>query len=152
MTDNIKKRLGFRYFSDPEDRYYATQMLDCGNYSVATGIKSKFGNDLNIYSMFAEDITIYMTIDDEMNISFPSVTRFPNQYINWSAHKNSSLELLEQFLDEDKIVLINTLHHELKFLGYYNMPYDYKDGMPVHWITVIHHDSENIYIMSNTPI
>lgn len=149
MVDNIKKRLDFKYFSETEDKYHATQMLDCGNYSVASGIKSKFGNDLNIYNILAEDITMYMTIDNEMNIKFPSVNRFPNQYIKWNAYKNAALELLEQFLDEDKIVLINTLHHELKFLGYYNMPYDYTNGMPVHWITVIHHDAKNIYYVEH---
>lgn len=145
----MNRRLDFKYFSKTDDEYNVTGILDCYNHAIANGIKSKFGNEVNIYNILAQDITLYMETDDKMNIEDLYTNYFPNQYINSTVYENSSLEMLERFLDEDKIVIINTLHHELEFFTYYKTPYDTTNGMPVHPLSIIHHDNENIYYVEN---
>lgn len=145
----MNKGINFHYSSETADKYNVTGILNCYNSALANGIKSKFGNEIDIYTIFAENIQVLLKTDGKMNIDFLSVPRFPNQYIKPIVYKNANLEMLEKFLDEDKIIIINTLHHEIKFFVYYNTPYDYLNGMPVHWTTVIHHDDKNIYYVEN---
>ena len=144
----MNKRLDFDYFSETDDENHLTVVLDCYNHAIANGIKSKYGNEVNIYNILAQDITLYMETDREMNIDYMSAIRFPNQYIHPVVYENATLEMLEKFLDEDKIVIINTLHHEIKFFKYYNTPYD-TTNVPSHPLSIIHHNSENLYYVEN---
>jgi len=144
----MNRNINFKYGSETHDKYHATLSLDCYEYAVANGIKSKFGNEINMYDIFAKDITFCMAMDKENNIGW-GMSQHPNPHINVTIYENSTLEMLEQFLDNNEIILINTLHHEIKFFKYYNTPYSTENGMPVHWLSIVHHDSENLYFVEN---
>jgi len=145
---DIDKRLEFKYLSETNDEYYLTVMLDCYIHAIANGIKSNFGNELDLYKMLAEDITLYMETDEEENIKYLSTKDSPNQYIKSTVYENASLEMLERFLDDGKIVVINTLHHELKFFKYYNISYNTQNP-PSHPFVIIHHDIDNLYYIES---
>jgi len=144
----MDKKIMFRYCCETHDKYHATNSLDCYEYAIANGIKSKFGNEINMYNIFAKDITLRMTIDENNNINL-GMNYHPNQHIYIDRYENSSLEILEQLLDKNEIVLISTLHHEIKFFKYYNTPYSTEHGMPIHWLSIVHHDSEYLYYVEN---
>jgi len=144
----MDKKIDFKYGIETHDKYHATNMLDCYEYAISNGIKSKFGNEISMYNIFAKNITLRMTIDSETSINL-SMNNYSNQFIDVATYENSSLEIIEQLLDKDEIVIINTLHHEIKFFKFYNTPYSTERGMPIHWLSIVHHDCENLYYVEN---
>lgn len=143
----MSKALGFRYYTE-SDQYRITGSLNCYDYAIATGIKSKYGNDINIYSIMANDITAYVRVNESSHIEFFGMNYVANPHIKvttFGENGDASLKIIEKLLDDNKIVIINTLHHELKFLIYYGTPYDTSNGMPFHFLSIVHHDDKHLY-------